>query len=116
MMDHSMFHDLEKYKDESFWKENPYFYIYTPDGRKLSCHIYSAGIVKDTSSTYLTQFASDEEYQAFLDDTKRAGAYHTGVEVTTDQRVVTLSTCTAASDDNRMVVRGVIESEDVVKK
>ena len=77
-----MFHDLEKYEDESFWKENPYFYIYTPDGRKLSCHIYSAGIVKDTSSTYLTQFASDEEYQAFLDDTKRAGAYHTGVEVT----------------------------------
>lgn len=116
MRDHSMFHDLEKYKDESFWKENPYFYIYTPDGRKLTCHIYSAGIVKDTSSTYLTQFASDEEYQAFLDDTKRAGAYHTGVEVTTDQRVVTLSTCTAASDDNRMVVRGVIESEDVVKK
>ena len=72
--------------------------------------------MKDTSSTYLTQFASDEKYQAFLDDTKRAGAYHTGVEVTTDQRVVTLSTCTAASDDNRMVVRGVIESEDVVKK
>ena len=66
-----MFHDLEKYKDESFWKENSYFYIYTPDGRKLTCHIYSAGIVKDTSSTYLTQFASDEEYQAFLDDTKR---------------------------------------------
>ena len=63
-----MFHDLEKYEDESFWKENPYFYIYTPDGRKLTCHIYSAGIVKDTSSTYLTQFASDEEYQAFLED------------------------------------------------
>lgn len=115
MKDHSMFHDLEKYDDESFWKENPYFYIYTPDGRKLTCHIYSCGIVKDTSSTYLTQFESDEAYQEFLDDTKRAGAYNTGVEVTTDQRVVTLSTCTAASDDNRMVVRGVIESEEQVK-
>lgn len=115
MKDHSMFHDLEKYADESFWKENPYFYIYTTDGRKLTCHIYSAGIVKDTSNSYLTQFASDEEYQSFLDDTKRAGAYNTGVEVSTDQRVVTLSTCTAASDDNRMVVRGAIESEDVVK-
>lgn len=111
MNDHSMFHDLENYKDESFWKDNQYFYIYTPDGRRLTCHIYSAGIVKETSDTYLTHFNSTEEHQAFLDDTMRAGAYSTGVTVTTDQRVVTLSTCTKASDTNRMVVRGVIESE-----
>lgn len=111
MKDSSMFHDLEKYQDESFWKDNQYFYIYTPDGREITYHIYSAGIVKDTSDTYLTEFATDEDYQAFLESTKIAGAYDTGVEVTTDDVVVTLSTCTAASDDNRMVVRGVKESE-----
>lgn len=111
MKDSSMFHDLEKYQDESFWKDNQYFYIYTPDGREITYHIYSAGIVKDTSDTYLTEFATDEDYQTFLENTKIAGAYDTGVEVTTDDVIVTLSTCTAASDDNRMVVRGVKESE-----
>ncbi len=35
MKDGSMFRKLEEYKDEDFWKENPYFYIYTPDGERL---------------------------------------------------------------------------------
>lgn len=115
MKDNSMFHDLEKYQDESFWKDNQYFYIYTPDGREITYHIYSAGIVKDTSDTYLTEFNSQEEYEAFLESTKIASAYDTGVEVTGDDVVVTLSTCTAASDDNRMVVRGVKMSERVLE-
>ena len=28
---HLMFGKLNNYKDEEFYKENPYFYIYTPD-------------------------------------------------------------------------------------
>lgn len=115
MKDSSMFHNLEEYQDESFWKDNQYFYIYTPDGREITYHIYSAGIVKDTSDTYLTEFATDEEYESFLESTKIAAAYDTGVEVTADDVIVTLSTCTEESNDNRMVVRGVKESERVLE-
>lgn len=111
MNDNSMFHDLAKYEDKSFWESNPYFYIYTPDGREITYHIYSTGVVKDVSDTYLTEFASDEEYQAFLNMTKDVAAYDTGVEVGTDKVIVTLSTCTKASNDDRFVVRGVKESE-----
>ena len=111
MNDNSMFHDLAKYEDKSFWEANPYFYIYTPDGREITYHIYSTGVVKDTSDTYLTEFASDEDYQAFLNMTKEVAAYDTGVEVGTDKVIVTLSTCTKASNDDRFVVRGVKESE-----
>ncbi len=111
MKDSSMFHNLEKYQDASFWEDNQYFYIYTPDGRTITYHIYSAGIVKETSETYQTEFASTEEFEAFLEATKIAGAYDTGVSLLASDTVVTLSTCTAASDDNRMVVRGVKISE-----
>ena len=111
MNDNSMFHDLAKYEDKSFWESNPYFYIYTPDGREITYHIYSTGVVKDVSDTYLTEFASDEEYQAFLNMTKEVAAYDTGIEVGTDDVIVTLSTCTKASNDDRFVVRGVKESE-----
>lgn len=31
MKDKTMFGKLNNYKDEEFYKENPYFYIYTPD-------------------------------------------------------------------------------------
>ena len=111
MNDNSMFHDLAKYEDKSFWESNPYFYIYTPDGREITYHIYSTGVVKDVSDTYLTEFASDEDYQAFLNMTKEVAAYDTGIEVGTDDVIVTLSTCTKASNDDRFVVRGVKESE-----
>ena len=115
MNDNSMFHDLAKYEDKSFWEANPYFYIYTPDGREITYHIYSTGVVKDTSDTYITEFASDEEYQAFLNMTKEVAAYDTGVEVGTDKVIVTLSTCTKASNDDRFVVRGVKESERIIE-
>ncbi len=116
MNDNSMFHDLAKYEEKSFWEENPYFYIYTPDGREITYHIYAAGVVTDTSDTYLTEFADDAAYEAFLDYTKEASEYDTGVEVTAEDTVVTLSTCTRASDEHRMVVVGVKEEEKQIEE
>ena len=109
MKDGSMFRKLEDYKDKEFWEANPYFYIYTPDGKELTYHIYSAGTVLDTADTYLTSFGSDADFQDFIKYTKSTADYDTGVEVTTDDRVVTLSTCTASSDNHRYVIHGVLE-------
>ena len=43
--------------------------------------------------------------------TKEVSLYDTGVELTTEDTIVTLSTCTSASDEHRFVVRGVKEKE-----
>ena len=107
MKDGSMFRHLQDYEDRAFWEANPYFYIYTPDGQELIYHIYSMGEVLDTSDTYLTEFNTEEEYQNFLNMTKQVSLYDTGIEVTTSDTIVTLSTCTSASDNHRFVVRGV---------
>ena len=106
-----MFWHLEDYKDKAFCEENPYFYIYTPDGHELAYRVYSTGVVEDTSETYKTEFASDEEWQAFLNMTKEIAEYDTGVEVGIDNTIVTLSTCTSANDHHRYVVRGVLEKD-----
>lgn len=115
MNDNSMFHDLVKYEEQSFWEENPYFYIYTPDGREIAYHIYSAGVVNAASDTYMTQFSSDKEYQDFLDMTKEEAMYETGITPILSDTVVTLSTCTKDSNDDRFVVRGVKESENYIE-
>lgn len=112
MRDGSMFRHLEDYREQSFWEANPYFYLYTPDGKKLTYQIYSVGEVKDTSDSYLTQFATDEAFQKFLTMTKDVAQYDTGIAVDTSSRVVTLSTCTSAGDENRFVVRGVRVKEE----
>lgn len=115
MKDGSMFRHLEDYEKKEFWEENPYFYIYTPDGHEKAYHIYSVGTVDATSDIYQTGFASDEEYQSFLDMTKEISVYDTGVEVGTEDRVVTLSTCTRANDNHRFVVIGVLEKDAELK-
>ena len=107
---------LQDYEEKSFWESNPYFYIYTPDGREITYHIYSAGQVEDTSDTYLTSFESEEAYQSFLNMTKEASLYDTGVELNAQSAIVTLSTCTSASDNHRFVVRGVKEKEVNLKE
>ena len=103
----SMFGKLEEYQSEEFYKQYPYFYLYTPDGKELKYQIYSVGIVKDTSESYQTQFLSDEEFQAFVETTKAISFYDTGVEVPSDAQVVTLSTCTEDNNDERLVVHGI---------
>lgn len=112
MKDGSMFRHLQDYDDKSFWEENPYFYIYTPDGRKITYHIYSAEQILDTSETYNTEFADDEEFQQFLSDTAESSIYKTEVDMKDVKSAVTLSTCTSASDENRFVVRGVKIKEE----
>lgn len=107
MKDGSMFRKLEEYKDKAFWEENPYFYIYTPWGTEITYHIYSVGTVKDNADTYTLSFEDDDAFQTFIDYTLHTSDYETGVEVTTDSQIVTLSTCTAASDEHRFVVQGV---------
>ena len=89
------------------WEENPYFYIYTPDGKEITYHIYSAGVVDDNAKTYTVSFGSDSDFQSYIDYTMKTADYETGVEVTTDDQIVTLSTCTSAGDDYRFVVHGV---------
>ena len=116
MKDGSIFRHLQDYEEKSFWESNPYFYIYTPDGREITYHIYSAGQVEDTSDTYLTSFESEEAYQSFLNMTKEASLYDTGVELNAQSAIVTLSTCTSASDNHRFVVRGVKEKEVNLKE
>lgn len=115
MKDGSMFRHLQDYDSQDFWKSNPYFYIYTPDGQKLTYHIFAAGEVEDTSEIYQTQFGSDDAYLKYLNTVTGISIYDTGVKVDTGDTVVTLSTCTSANDTHRFVVVGVKESEESVK-
>ena len=115
MKNGSMFAQLLKYKDDSFYKEHPYFYIYTPDGKVRTYEIFSAGVVKDTSYSYIMDYADDAAYQTYIDYIKQQSAYPTSAEVTTASKIVSLSTCTNVRDDERFLVHGVMIKEEAVK-
>ena len=115
MKNGSMFAQLLKYKDDSFYKEHPYFYIYTPDGKVRTYEIFSAGVVKDTSDSYIMDYADDAAFQTYIDYIKQQSAYQTSAEVTTASKIVSLSTCTNVRDDERFLVHGVMIKEEAVK-
>lgn len=108
MRNKTMFGSLDEYKDKEFWSKYPYFYIYTPDGAELKYRIFAEGTVHQDSLSYQYGFVDDADKQAYLDYTKSALEYDSGVDVTVNDKIVTLSTCTAASDENRYIVCGVL--------
>ena len=107
-----MFSQLLEYESESFCKENPNFYIYTPDGKVRTYTIFAAGVVKDMAENYTIDFASDEDYETYLQTCRESSNYQVDVELNAQSKVVTLSTCTNVRDDERFIVQGVLTAED----
>lgn len=116
MKNGSMFGQLRKYKSSTFYKENPYFYIYTPDGACAKYQIFATSVVKDTSDTYTFSFEDDSAFEKYVQYVKNGALYSTDVEVGADSKTVTLSTCTNANDDERLVVHGVLVNVTMVEE
>lgn len=103
----SMFGKLEKYAEESFYKEHPYFYIYTPDGKESKYQVFSAAVVKATSDHYDKFYSTDEMFQKYIDHAKEVSLYQTDAVVTPGMQIVSLSTCTVDSNEDRFLLRAV---------
>lgn len=109
MLDGSMFGSLQQYKDPSFWEDNQYFYIYTPDKIKHTYHVYAAYIVSPNSDIYTYKFGNDQLYQDYLNKYDKKKLYETNLKATTSDHIITLSTCTFHGK-KRMVLQA-IETE-----
>lgn len=113
MKNGSMFGQLKKYKSESFCKEHPYFYIYTPDGKEITYQVFAVCTVDDTSESYRKIYNGDVDFAQYIKHIKGIAHYNTGVEVTSASQIVSLSTCTNVTDNQRLLVHGVKISEQM---
>ena len=105
MKDGSMFALIDDYGDQSFFDQHPVMYLNTPT-QNYRVDIFSCFTTDPESFVYRTAFASDEDYAAFLCALLGSSEVDCGVEPTTDDRIVTLSTCTYTGEDVRFVVCG----------
>lgn len=104
MKNGSMFGKLKQFNDEDVFNKSKYFWIFTKD-YIYQYRIFSAMVVNKTGLTYQTSF-QDDEYQEFLEIAfENSVVDNTGIEVTEDDQVVTLSTCTG-DESTRFVVIG----------
>lgn len=111
MKNGTMFRTLHNFEDETFFNENRYAFIYMPDDAVYVYDIFAAYTSSDDSVLYCYDFDTAEGCQEYLDDVfdiRDMGAhFRDGVAVTTDNHIITLTTCTTVSS-NRYRVQGVL--------
>ena len=111
MRDGSMFASLNKFKEESFFTENKYIYINTRDS-VLKYEVFSTYVEEANIESYKYLFSTDEEYVDFLNTIKNKSMhYRDGIDLTKDDKIITLSTCTYEINDGRLLVQARLVNE-----
>ena len=114
MKDDSMFGDLHSYEDSDFMKENSKVIIYTPE-KILTYQIFAAVVYDDRHILLTYDFNETDDRQEFLDslNSLRDMRSHidSDVEVGTDDRILTMSTCIGGEDHHRYIVEAVLIDE-----
>lgn len=105
MKDKSMFGTLDNYQDQALYQQYPCFYIYIP-GYVLEYQIISCYAGRIGSVGYTYGFPEQEDFQTFLNQILSYAGYDTGVNVTTEDKIVTLSTCVNTNRDYRYLIHG----------
>ena len=105
----SMFGSLGKYTALEYWEKHPYVYIVDDNGVHRY-EIFAAYEANIGSRTYQVGFSGEESKEAFLEHCLTSSVIETGIVPTTEEKILTLSTCTSVGHENlRWVVQARFE-------
>ena len=111
MANGSMFHTLHNYQEETFFEENRYFYIYTPEGN-LKYEIFAAYVNSDEHLLHDFPLEEEMQRQAYikyaLEVAKETGFVRDNIIPTPESHIITLSTCIGDDFSQRYLVQGVL--------
>lgn len=113
----TFFTTLHNFEDEETFNENEYFTVYTPN-RKLTYQIISAFKYDDRHIMNSFNFNDLSVYADFLDMIQNPTSANKNVrtsldkEITTDDKIVILSTCVTNQKNNRYLVCGVLVKDE----
>lgn len=116
----TMFGDLHEFEDQTFFNEHEDLYIYTP-GHILRYRIIAAYVYDDRhimNSFDFSDLAVRQRYfDAVLNPTSMVKNVREGASLTTDDKIVQLSTCNgvATSDNTRYLVTGVLVDDQATQ-
>lgn len=97
----TMFGSLKNYKNEDYFNEHPQIIIYQED-QVLIYEVFGFGEIKVTSDIYMFDFADDQDFLNFSKEL--CNQLNTDTELSVDDKILTLSTCTDFNDAKRFIV------------
>ena len=102
-----MFGGLSAFLEQAYADSHPYLYYLTPHG-DYRVDVFAAYETTDSSEAYQRIFGSEEEYRSFLTLLEERSAIDMEIRPVTENRILTLSTCTNRSSNGRYVLHGVL--------
>ena len=103
------FEDLHKYRVFEFGQENPYIYVSLADEKTGLPDFQRVGLRCKRDTDCIQATPDDAAFQQILDKAVASCAFDYGVDVTTDDHILTLSTCTADPNSRLLVVAKLID-------
>ena len=113
MKNGSMFGLLRTITSQEKYDENPYFWVFTPS-YIYQYRIFSCSVVSKVGDPYTTRFTK-ANFESFLKKCQSMSEIDShGVELNSDSRIATLSTCTG-DESTRFITQGVLEQVYIAK-
>lgn len=112
LKDKTMFSSLHNFEDEELFDEDHYIFIYTEDYvfvyRIFAAYEFDSLHLLDNYD-YTNEYVYEDYLRQIYQTTDRVANVRADIQVTTEDKIVTLSTCTADHDSNRrFLVTGVL--------
>jgi sortase B len=111
MKNGSMFAGLVKYKTQDYYDEHPVAYLMTPNGNYV-VELFSGYVASEDMDAWQVYFDTDEEFSAWLEESKGRSAFQSDVTPEVGDRILTLSTCSYEFENARFVVVGVLREAE----
>ena len=107
----NMFQDLLKYEDENYYKEHPTIQFTTVDEdctyeiiAVFKSRVYYKSEQNVFRYYYFINAENEEEYNNYVEESKKASLYDTGKTAEYGDQLLTLSTCEYSQEDGRFVI------------
>ena len=105
MQSGKMFASLVNYADQSYFEEHPVIYLTTRTG-KYKIELFAGYTTDRNASAYTLRFATKHEFAEWLREVSDKSDFRTSIRLSTEDHIVTLSTCAYSFYDARYVVHG----------
>lgn len=103
MLDGAMFASLSRYSEAGYYDKHPTLLLTAPSG-SYSLEVFAGCVVPGNSDIYQLSFRNEEDFAAYVEKVTAMSDFSAPVEVSSDDRIVTLSTCAYNYDDARYVL------------
>ena len=104
MRNKTMFGQLKNYKKKDFFDKNKLVSVSTPNGEVLNYEIFSVYVTDKDDNYIKTNFENDFDYGIFLKKITDKSMFKPNINLTTNDKILTLSTCSYDFKNARMVV------------